>query len=56
MAFFTTLMESPAEISSVLTPSFCACFTDEFINTVHREPKSTAFFENNPSFENSSAE
>jgi hypothetical protein len=56
MAFFTILMERPAEISSVLTPSFWACFTEEFINTVQREPKSTAFFAKSPSLENSSEE
>ena len=28
-------------MSSMLAPSFCACLTLEFMNTVHREPKST---------------
>ena len=41
MAFFTTLTDNPAEISSTDAPSFCACFTEEFMNTVHREPRFT---------------
>ena len=40
--------ESPAEISSTEAPSFCACFTDEFMNTVHLEPSSTGAFANSP--------
>ena len=40
-AFFTTLMDSPAEMFSSEAPSFCACFTEEFIKTVQREPRST---------------
>ena len=31
----------PAEISLTLAPSFCACLTLEFINTVQRVPRST---------------
>ena len=34
-------MDRPAEMSSMEAPSFCACFTDEFINTVHLEPRLT---------------
>ena len=45
--------ESPAEISSTEAPSFCACFTDEFMNTVHLEPSSTGAFANKPSLANS---
>ena len=48
-AFFTTLMESPAEMFSMEAPSFWACFTEEFINTVHREPRSTGLSANSPS-------
>ena len=47
--FFTTLMESPAEMSARLAPSFCACLTLEFIKTVHRLPRSTGARANSPS-------
>ncbi len=40
----------------MVAPSFCTCFTEEFINTVHLEPKSTGFLENNPKLANSSTE
>ncbi len=40
-AFFTMLIERPADIQDRSAPSFWACFTDEFINTVQREPRST---------------
>ena len=40
-AFLTTLMDRPAEMSSTVAPSFCACLTEEFMNTVQREPRST---------------
>ena len=40
--------ESPAEMSSTVAPSFCACLTLLFINTVQREPKSTGFSANKP--------
>ena len=53
MAFFTTLMDKPAEMSSTPAPSFCACFTEEFMNTVQREPKSTGCLEKSPFWENS---
>jgi hypothetical protein len=43
-AFFMTEYASPAEISATGAPSFCACFTREFIKTVHLVPKSTGFF------------
>ena len=49
MAFFTMEMDRPAEISSTLAPSFWACFTLEFINTVQREPRFTGFWANRPS-------
>ena len=41
MAFFTTLTLSPAEMSSTVAPSFWDCFTEEFMNTVHRLPRFT---------------
>ena len=53
-AFLTTETESPAEMSSTVAPSFWACFTDEFINTVQREPKSDGFLLKRPSLANSS--
>ena len=43
-AFLTTEMERPAEIQSKPAPSFCACLTLEFINTVQRLPRSTGCF------------
>ena len=48
MAFFTTLMDSPAEMSSTVAPSFWACLTEEFINTVQREPRSTGYLAMRP--------
>ena len=51
MAFFTMEMDRPAEMSSTLAPSFWACFTLEFIKTVHREPRFTGFLVNRPSLE-----
>ena len=53
MAFFTTEMESPAEMFSTLAPSFWACFTLEFMKTVQRLPRSTGRSAKRPSFENS---
>ena len=47
-------MESPAEISSTVAPSFCACLTELFINTVHLEPRSTGLFAKFPNFAKSS--
>ena len=41
MAFFTTETDSPAEMSSTVAPSFWDCFTEEFMNTVHRLPRFT---------------
>ena len=41
MAFLTTEMARPAEMSSIDAPSFWACLTEEFMNTVHLEPSST---------------
>ena len=40
-AFLMTEYESPAEMSATVAPSFCACLTRLFINTVQRLPKST---------------
>ena len=37
-------------ILHAVAPSFCACLTDEFINTVQREPRSTGRSANKPSF------
>ena len=31
----------PREMFSIEAPSFCACLTEEFMNTVQREPRST---------------
>ena len=53
MAFFTMEVDRPAEMSATLAPSFWACFTLEFINTVHREPRFTGFWVNSPSLEKS---
>jgi hypothetical protein len=36
-----TEYESPAEMSAIDEPSFCACFTLEFMKTVHLVPRST---------------
>ena len=55
MAFFTTLTDSPAEISSAVAPSFWDCFTDEFMNTVQRLPRFTGARAKSPFLENSSA-
>ena len=52
-AFLTTLIDSPAEIASTGAPSFCACLTEEFINTVQREPRSTGRSAYSPSAANS---
>ena len=54
MAFLTMDEESPAEMSSTDAPSFCACLTELFMNTVQRLPSSTGCFANSPSLENSS--
>ena len=51
MAFLTMLMDKPAEISSTEAPSFWACLTEEFMNTVQREPRSTGCSAIRPSFE-----
>ena len=32
-------------------PSFCACLTEEFMNTVQREPRSMGCFANRPSLQ-----
>ena len=49
IAFLIIDWDKPAEISSTLAPSFWACLTEEFINTVHLEPKSTGCLLNKPS-------
>ena len=49
MAFFTMEIDRPALISSTDAPSFWACLTLEFMNTVHREPRFTGFWVNSPS-------
>ena len=36
-----TEYDRPAEMSAGVAPSFCACFTREFMNTVQRLPRST---------------
>ena len=53
MAFFTMEVDRPAEMSATLAPSFWACFTLEFINTVQRDPRFTGFLVNSPSLEKS---
>ena len=52
-AFLITEYESPAEMSATVAPSFCACLTRLFINTVHLVPKSTGFGAINAILENS---
>ena len=46
--------EKPAEISGTEAPSFCACFTLEFINTVQRVPRSIGCSANRAAFAKSS--
>ena len=53
-AFFITEYDNPADISLTSAPSFCACFTLEFINTVHLEPRSTGALDFSASFAKSS--
>ncbi len=53
MAFLTTLSERPADMSETSAPSFCACFTEEFINTVHLVPRLTGFLARSPNLLNS---
>ena len=55
IAFLITEYASPADISGTDAPSFCACFTFEFIKTVQREPKSTGALDFVASFANSFA-
>ena len=52
-AFFTTLTDRPAEMSSMVAPSFWLCLTEEFMNTVQRVPRSTGAFERRPHSANS---
>ena len=40
-AFLITERAKPAAMSPTVAPSFCACFTRLFMNTVQRLPKST---------------
>ena len=51
-AFLMTEYDSPADISPIVAPSFCACLTLEFMKTVHLVPRSTGFFENKASCAN----
>ena len=53
-AFLITEYARPAAISGIVAPSFCACFTLEFINTVQRDPKSIGIGANKPSLANCS--
>ena len=46
-------MDRPAEMSSTEAPSFWACFTEEFMNTVHREPRFTGCWARRPILEKS---
>ena len=41
-------------MSSIEAPSFCACLTEEFMNTVQREPRSTGCVELSAACVNSS--
>ena len=41
---------------SMDAPSFCACLTEEFINTVQRDPRSIGVSDSSPSLQNSSIE
>ena len=43
-AFLMTEMARPAAMSPTVAPSFCACFTRLFMNTVQRLPRSTGAF------------
>ena len=43
-AFLITESARPAAMSPTVAPSFCACFTRLFMNTVQRLPKSTGFW------------
>ena len=52
-AFLTTLMDRPALMFSMLAPSFWACLTELFINTVQRLPRSTGRSANRPRAANS---
>ena len=49
-----TEYESPAAISLMSAPSFWACFTMEFMKTVHLVPRSTGFLALIPILANSS--
>ena len=42
-------MDNPAEMSSTLAPSFWACLTLEFMNTVQRDPRLTGCLASRPS-------
>ena len=41
-------------MSATVAPSFCACFTLEFMNTVQRVPRSVGFFAKSASLAKSS--
>ena len=47
-AFLTTEMERPALMFWMEAPSFWACFTEEFMKTVQRLPRSTGRSANSP--------
>ena len=49
-------MERPAEMLSSVAPSFCACLTELFMNTVQRLPRSTGRPAKRPSAAKSSTE
>ena len=49
VGFLITEYARPAEISETVAPSFCACLTEEFMNTVQRVPSSTGAWANRPS-------
>ena len=49
-------MDRPAEMSSTEAPSFWACLTEEFMNTVQREPRFTGCWANRPIREKSAME
>ena len=54
-AFFTMLMDRPALMLATEAPSFWACLTLLFINTVQRLPKSTGISALRPICANCSA-
>ncbi len=55
-AFLMTEYARPAEISATVAPSFCACFTLEFMKTVQRVPRSIGLAANRAALAKSSTE